>query len=283
MTATFRPRTPAASRRLSAGVSSYAFGWAVEHGQPAFDEHALLAFACRHELAVVQVADNLAVHTWPAERLEVFTHAARAAGVAVELGARGLTDAHLERYLELCRQCGAGLLRFVADAPSYEPSAGHLTGLIRNAEPALAAAGVVLALENHDRFPAAKLRRIIEGAGAAHAGICLDTANSFGAGEGLAVVCDVLGPLVVNLHVKDVTIHRLPHQMGFTIEGCPLGEGLLPIADTIDRVRRFGQCRTVILEAWTSPCGTPPETLRKELTSAERSIGRLKSLSALGA
>ena len=265
---------------LAAGVGSYAFGWAIRQGQPPFDEHALLAFARRHGLRVVQVADNLPIETWPDERVERFLAAARAAGIAIELGARGLTDAHLQRFLELCRRCGARLLRFVADAPGYEPSAGRLTALIRNAQTALAAAGESLALENHDRFPAARLRRILEGAGAANAGICLDTANSFGAGEGLTAVAEVLGPLTVNLHVKDVTIRRLPHQMGFVIEGCPLGDGQLPIAETIDRISGFGRCASAVLEAWTPPGRTGPETIARELASAATSIGRLKALVA---
>ena len=131
-------------------------------GQPAFDEYALLAFAARHGLTVVQLADNLPIHTWPAERVERFTRAAHAARISIELGARGLNDAHLVEYLNLCRQCNARLLRFVADADRYEPSADDLTAIIRNAGHALASAGVTLALENHDRFPAAVMRRIID-------------------------------------------------------------------------------------------------------------------------
>jgi 3-oxoisoapionate decarboxylase len=267
--------------RMSAGVGSFAFGWAVAYAQPPFDEHALLAFARRHALRVVQLADNLPVHRWPRGRLERFKGAAHAAGVSIELGARGLTDAHLARYLALCRQCGARLLRFVADAEPYEPSADDLTALIRNAGPALAAARITLALENHDRFPAAVLRRIIERAGAENAGICLDTANSLGAGEGLAAVTDILAPLTVNLHVKDIRIARLPHSMGFMIEGRPLGQGQLPIAETLERVRRHGRCASVILEAWTPPAATMEETIEQELAGAEASIERLKALVAV--
>lgn len=266
--------------RMTVGVSSYAFGWSVEHGTPAFDEHALLAFAQRHTLTTIQVADNLAVHMWPPERLARLAGDARAAGISIELGARGLTDDHLARHLDLCQRCGAGLLRFVADAPGYEPSAGHLTALIRNAQPALAAAGVILALENHDRFPALTLRRIIESSAAANAGICLDTANSFGAGEGLAAVAEMLGPLTVNLHVKDVSIRRVPHSMGFLVEGCWLGDGQLPLAETIALVSRFGRCATAVLEAWTSPSRTMSETMTRELAGADVSIGRLKRLVA---
>jgi 3-oxoisoapionate decarboxylase len=263
---------------MSVGVGSFAFGWAVGHARPPFDEHALLAFAHRHAVRVVQLADNLPVHRWRRERLEQFADAAHAAGVSIELGARGLTDAHLAEYLDLCRQCRAPLLRFVADAEAYEPSADDLTALIRNAGTALAAAGVMLALENHDRFPAAVLRRVIERAGAENAGICLDTANSLGAGEGLAAVTDILAPLTVNLHVKDVRIARLPHSMGFLIEGRPLGQGQLPIAETLERVRRHGRCASVILEAWTPPAATMEETIVQELADADASIERLKAL-----
>jgi sugar phosphate isomerase/epimerase len=263
---------------MSAGVGSFAFGWAVGHARPPFDEYALLAFARRHAVRVVQLADNLPVHRWRRERLEQFADAAHAAGVSIELGARGLTDAHLAEYLDLCRQCRSPLLRFVADAEAYEPSADDLTALIRNAGAALAAAGVMLALENHDRFPAAVLRRVIERAGAENAGICLDTANSLGAGEGLAAVTDILAPLTVNLHVKDVRIARLPHSMGFLIEGRPLGQGQLPIAETLERVRRHGRCASVILEAWTPPAATMEETIVQELADADASIERLKAL-----
>ncbi|MBA3891675.1 MAG: TIM barrel protein, partial [Gemmatimonadaceae bacterium] len=262
----------------SAGVGSFAFGWAVGHAQPPFDEHALLAFARHHAVPVVQIADNLPVHTWPAERLERFTGAAQAAGIAIELGARGLTEARLAEYVSLCRPCGARLLRFVADAHPYEPSAEDVTAVIRNAAPALAAAGVTLALENHDRFPAAVLRRIIERAGTPHAGICLDTANSLGAGEGLQAVTDLLAPVTVNLHVRDVAITRLPHLMGFIVEGRPLGQGQLPLAETIDRVHHHGRCTSVILEAWTSPVETMEETVAREIASAHSSIEGLKAL-----
>jgi sugar phosphate isomerase/epimerase len=267
---------------MSVGVGSFAFGWAVAHGQPAFDEYALLAFAARHGLTVVQLADNLPIHTWPADRLERFRRAADAARISIELGARGLNDAHLVEYLNLCRQCNARLLRFVADADRYEPSADDLTAIIRNAGPALASAGVTLALENHDRFPAAVMRRIIDRAATAWAGICLDTANSLGAGEGLAAVTDVLAPVTVNMHVKDVRITRLPYMMGFVVEGRPLGQGQLPIAETIDRVRRHGRCATVILEAWTPPAATLDETIAQEFAGAEASIERLKTWTAAG-
>ena len=33
----------------------------------------------------------------------------------------------------------------------------------------------------------------------------------------------------MNLHVKEFTIHRVDHQLGFVIEGCPAGQGRLDV------------------------------------------------------
>ena len=263
---------------MEPGVGSFAFGWAAARAAPPFDETALVAFASRHRLAAVQIADNMPVHTWDSGRLERFVQLARAAGLSVELGARGLTDEHLERYLSLCGGCGARLLRFVADAHSCEPSPEDVVRLLRNAAAALEASGVTVALENHDRFPAAVLRRIVDGVGSSHVGVCLDTANSLGAGEGLDAVTDALAPVVVNLHVKDVRISRLPHLMGFIVEGTALGAGQLPIRRTLERVAEYGRCDTVILESWTPPIETDrAATIAREAADAETSIDRLKA------
>jgi len=260
------------------GVSSFAFGWAVQDARGAFSETTLLAFARRHGVQVVQLGDNLPVHEMSPERLATLIESAADAGIELEFGAAGLTEEHLRTYLLLCARCGVSLLRFVADAEGYAPSPNELTALLRNGLPELETAGVSLALENHDRHGAATLRGIIEAVGSPRVGICLDTANSLGAGEGLGYVSEILAPLTLNLHVKDVAIRRLPHKMGFLIEGRPLGEGQLHIAETIRRVAAAGRCRSVILEGWTPPAGEIEDTLRREHASAEAGIILLETL-----
>ncbi len=140
---------------------------------------------------------------------------------------------------------------------------------------------MTVALENHDRFTTATLRHIVESVASSHVGVCLDTANSLGAGEGLAAVTEALAPLTVNLHVKDVAISRLPHQMGFLVEGRPHGAGQLPIQNTLDRVRETGRCRSVVLEAWTTPSALIEDTIRAEIDAARSSIELLKRMVAL--
>lgn len=264
---------------MRAGISSFAFGWAIQQDPP-FDEQDLIAFAVRHGLRAVQLGDNLPAHRMAPARVDAMAAACSGSGLDLELGARGLTEAHLETYLALCRRAGARVLRFVADAPGCQPSSDDLIALLRSAAPELASAGVVLGLENHDRFPAATLRHIMEAVGDRAVGICLDTANSLGAGEGLVYVTDLLAPFTVNLHVKDVTIRRVPYQMGFVVEGCALGQGQLPIRWTIERVREAGRCGTVILEGWTRPAADPTETVRRERAEAEAGIAVLERLLA---
>lgn len=260
---------------MRAGVSSFAFGWAVQRharprplpadslahrppgagDDPPFDERALIAFARRHGVPVVQLGDNVAAHAMTPERLSAFVAAADAAGVEIELGARLLTRAHLDTYLALCGCCRSRLLRFVVDGSGYEPSADLVIGLLKDAAPALESAGVTLAIENHDRWPVAALRGMIEAVGSPAVGACLDTANSLGAGEGLSEVLRELAAVTVNLHVKDVAIIRFPHMMGFTVEGRALGRGQLALREAIARVaaESGGRCRTVVLESWTPP------------------------------
>jgi 3-oxoisoapionate decarboxylase len=53
---------------------------------------------------------------------------------------------------------------------------------------------------------------------------------------------------VVNLHVKDFTIRRHQHMLGFEVEGTPAGQGMLNIPWLLGRLRDFGCNPNAILE-----------------------------------
>jgi L-ribulose-5-phosphate 3-epimerase UlaE len=97
-----------------------------------------------------------------------------------------------------------------------------------------------------------------------------------GAGEGLETVIEKLAPLTVYLHVKEFSVKRVFHKMGFVIEGCPLGEGMLPIEELVQIVS--SRCQSAILEQWTPPEETIDKTIEKEARWAEQSVKYLKSL-----
>ena len=137
-----------------------------------------------------------------------------------------------------------------------------MIGIIRNLLPRIRQYGVVLGLENHDRFPARSLERIIQATDREWVGICLDTSNSLGAGEGIGEIVDVLLPYTVNLHVKDFQVKRVPHKMGFQVSGCALGSGMLDLPYLLQLFKGHAHCKTITLEVWSDPIyHNDPETL----------------------
>jgi len=264
------------------GISSFSYTWAV--GLPEFPPKRpmklldLLDEAVRLDLQVVQVAHNLPLHLVPAEELDCFEQRARALQIQVEVATRGIQPEHLRRYLALAARFHSPFLRTVIDSPGHAPNPDEVVELIAPFRPEFEAQGIVLAFENHDRFPVRTLVDLVQRLGPDWTGICLDTANSFGALEGPRLVVETLAPFTVNLHLKDITVFRAVHTMDFTIEGRPVGQGMLDIPWVLDEVRRYGRDVNVILEMWTPPEDDLEATILKEKCWVEESAGYLRPL-----
>ncbi|TAE25825.1 MAG: sugar phosphate isomerase/epimerase [Cytophagales bacterium] len=267
---------------MQLGISTYTYGWSAsahrvgtasaDRSENPLDEQGLLDRATEFGLRLVQIGDNLPLHELLQERIVNLKNSAEKQGIAIELGARGLTETHLETYIGLSQTLNSRLLRFVIDEGAYEPSIDTIIGLLRNAVPALEGANLTLGLENHDRLLAREFAEIVERVGSPNVGICLDSVNSMGAGEGLIEVVSTLAPYTVNLHLKDFGIRRLPHLMGFQIDGRPAGQGMLNIPWLVEQVSQYGRCQTAILEQWVVPEETLAETIAKEAAWADESI-----------
>lgn len=256
------------------GLSSYTYGWAVGvHGHPPVhpvDERGLFDQVRAHELKLLQIGDNLPLETFRSDRLDRLGERAEREGVELQVGARRLTTERLKLYADLSRRLNAKLLRFVIDDADYRPQREEVIQVLREAGPLLG--GITLAIENHDRFAAAVLWDIITAADQPNIGVCLDTANSLGAGEGLDYILELLGPLTVNLHIKDFIVERVPSLMGFNVKGCPAGKGLVDIPKLLERLRGIGRCESAVLELWTPPESELERTIEKERAWAEESI-----------
>jgi len=240
----------------------------------------LLNKALELGVRLIQVADNLPLDQLSPEELNTFqTHAVQY-GVSIEVGTRGIAPDHLLRYLELARRFVSPILRVVIDTADHHPDAEEIVATLRAVIPRFEQAGVHLAIENHDRFKAAALADIIDRMGSQYVGICLDTVNSFGAQEGPEAVLKVLGPLTVNLHIKDFAVIRARHNMGFTIEGRPAGQGQLDIPWLLQELDRMGRDVNAILELWTPPQERLEDTIALEDAWARSSIAYLRSLIA---
>lgn len=249
------------------GLGSFALTWAVGvdgAAPPGLGPLELVDEAAAFGAEVLQLADNVPVADLAEEELGTLRERAAEAGLELELGGRGLTRDALDRHVAAAAALGARVLRFVVDAPGYEPTAETVAALLRDRAPALEEADVTLALENHDRFTVGELAALVRDAGSARVGVCLDTVNSIGSGEGLGEALAELAPLTVNLHVKDFTIRRRPHGMGFVVEGARLGDGMLDLGAVLDEVGRHDRCTTAVLEQWAPELPSLPETVALE-------------------
>jgi sugar phosphate isomerase/epimerase len=263
---------------MKLGISSYSYTWAVGvpgHFPPVrLSETDLLSRATELGVKLVQVADNMPLHLMPENRLQQFVDHAGSLNIELEAGANRMTADNLERYIEIAQRIKSGILRFVIDGDDFRPDVEEIISIIKNAEPELRKREIVLAIENHDRLYTYQFEEIITRVGSPFVGICLDCANSLGVGEGIREVVSRLAPYSVNFHLKEVSIKRKFHKMGFDIEGKPFGEGTLPLHWMLMQLPE--KCRTAILEQWTPPEPDILETVRKEEKWARQSIEYLR-------
>jgi len=268
---------------MKLGLSSYSYTWAV--GVPGsmpsnpLSAHDLVDRAARSGLRLVQIADNLPLEMMSGSELGNLRKHASDKGVEIEMGGRGLTPEHTMKCLEAAQSLNSPILRMVIDGAGYEPDLDSVISVISELLPEFKARKIKLAIENHDRFKAREFEKIIIRAGSEYVGICLDSVNSMGAGEGFEEVSRILLPYTINLHIKDFTIRRVSHKMGIIIEGAPAGKGKLNIKDLADKLNYTGLCKSAILELWTPPEKNIIDTIIKEEKWANESIEYLKSIS----
>lgn len=264
------------------GISTFALAWSI--GVPGREPANPLALpdildlAKRWGYAGVQIADNARPEQLGPESTAELSASARQRGLFLELGGRGLTEKNLLRHLELAAGLSSPLLRMVIDAAGYEPPADTIEGLLRESASECEARNIKLGIENHDRFEARQFARWLDRIDSEWLGVCLDSVNSFGCGEGLKETLDTLIPYTINFHLKDFSISRLSHSMGFAIEGTPAGEGMLPIAACIERLEHAGRCESAIVELWPPPEEDIDQTVRKEKAWCEQSRRNLAKL-----
>ena len=249
------------------GISSFTYPWAI--GIPGhlpaspMTETGLIRKASELSAGLLQIADNLPVHSMDQARLDQLVRQAEINGIRLEAGARGMTEEHLHHYIILAEKMGAQLLRFVIDdKDNYSPGKDVILSVIRNALHDLGSRNIILAMENYERMRTEELVWIVKMLDSEYVGICLDTVNSLGALEGTETVVNRLGPFTVNLHIKDIRVYRPAHKLGYLLEGTPAGEGMLPLSWILERLST--RCRSAILEQWVPPEELLEDTLLKE-------------------
>ena len=233
------------------GLSTYSFFWQWHPTNPApLDLFRMVDKTAGWKVGLLQICDYPAIESFDAEQLRALKAYADERGVGLELGTRGIGSAHLARYLELAQALGVTLVRSMLYTVDHRPTPDEAVALLQAAVPAYAAAGVTLALETYEQVPTPTLVDVVSRVGSPALGICLDPANSVAALEHPRTTTELAAPYTANLHVKDFSFSRKDGWVGFTLAGCPLGEGLLDYDHVVETVRPAERGISSIIEHW---------------------------------
>ena len=272
------------ARTHKTGISSFAYSFACgsrpftkpEHIMTPYD---LIEKASLLGAAVVQFGDNMPLEVYGDEELEQIRVHAERCGIETEAGMRRATAERLSEYIRITHKIGGRVLRVITDGAGFIPDLQYLCGILSSMIPLLEESGVVLGIENHDRFSAREYAQMVETVGHPQVGLTVDTLNSLSHEEHIDEVLKYMAPYCVCLHMKDYEIKRYNGGGGLKITGACLGTGRLDIR------RCYEECReksyrnfNVILESWMEPCETLEETLRKEDEWAGAGVTCLKAL-----
>lgn len=266
---------------MKLGIGSYTYSWGMgvpgyDAGRPRITIDDILDRAAGKRCPVVQICDNAFPEKLSADERRRLAGRAKASGLTMQAGTRGIAPDHLRRFLTVAGEMDARLVRSMLPKTGPGSELPDAVAMLREVMPEYEKAGVLLSLENHDRHTCAELREVLDRVGSDNLGICLDTVNSFGASEDSRRVAEALLPVANCLHIKDYVIERIDTQMGFTVLGAPAGSGALEIGDLLDAFSGRPGDHAVILELWTPYVNTVDETVELEYRWAEKSLEYLR-------
>jgi sugar phosphate isomerase/epimerase len=260
------------------GLGTYAFFW--QHSALAPEPLSLADMLRRtRELDVdlFQICDYESILGLSQAELRDLRSLADDLGITLELGTRGVQTDHLARYLSLAETLGASVVRSMINTAEHRPTLAEAEALLRTALPAYEAAGVTVAVETYEQVRSADLVSLVEAVASPSLGICLDPANSVAALENPVDVIDRCAPYVANIHAKDFAFTRRGGWVGFTLEGAPLGTGLLDYDYLLEAVTPAERGINQIVEHWLPLGETIEDTIALENTWNTSNLQYLRS------
>lgn len=266
---------------MTIGLGTYAFFW---HGHQTADHPLSLAdmIDSTADLGVelFQICDYPLIETYDATDLDRLRAHAGRRGVRLELGTRGVRPEHLRRYLQIAQRLDASMLRSMINSADHRPSATEAVDLLRSVAAQLEKVKITVALETYEQIRVATLVDIVHRVDSPAVGICVDPANCVAALEFPTATVEAVAPYVSNVHVKDFAFSRRDGWVGFTLAGCPLGEGLLDYDHLIGTVRARERGLSQIVEHWLPWQGDSATTIETENQWNLGSVAYLRSKAA---
>jgi sugar phosphate isomerase/epimerase len=251
------------------GVDTYSLRW---QGWDAFQ---LLDYAASLGLDTVQYSDRANFASLDEGYLRTVMHRADELGMHVEVGmgsfdrfaqsfkpSLGTGEEQLSTMLRVAAVVGSPVVRCFLGARSERfgsvSVAQHIDECVRTLRavaPLCSDLGIKVAVENHGGVDllARELRMLVETAGPATVGVCLDTGNPAYACEDPLLTAEVLAPYVVTSHVRDTRVWMT--EEGAMAQWAPLGEGNVDLAGILRTLQQQAPHAPIDLEIITG--GSP--------------------------
>lgn len=264
---------------IGIGIGSYSYPQAIRVAKAGLAERvtplALAERAARLGVNTLQICDNLPLTDCSAAELDELARFCAENDIAVEPGIGAVDPEAIETFAAMGQKLNARILRALLPAGF---TAEEMTARLLRLLPVLKDAGLMLAIENYEKYSLSDYGQILRALPARNYGLCLDTANNLARGETAEQYVDELGSRICCVHIKDVVFKRLPSTFGFVVEGVPAGCGLLDIPGLLKKTEKAAENYTVILEQWPPERETAEETVEQEIRWAEQGIQYLQGV-----
>jgi sugar phosphate isomerase/epimerase len=255
------------------GLGTYAFFWHhAKEGAHPLDLERMLERTSALGVGLFQICDYAPLDDLSSGELRRISAVARELGVELELGTRGVTAPHLRSYLAKAQLLGARLVRSMLYSGTERPTIAEAETQLAEALVEYEAAGVTIALETYEQVATRDLVSLVETLAHPRLGICLDPANTVARLESPSEVVELTAPYVANIHVKDFAFTRREGWVGFTLEGAPLGTGLLDYDHLLATVQPDERGINQIVEHWLPLQGDVEHTRQLEDDWTTRSL-----------
>jgi len=266
---------------MTIGVGTYTFFWQWQDSadQP-LSLTDMIDKAAGWDVTLFQICDYPVLESYDDASLAALRRHAVERGIELELGTRGVRPEHLARYLQIAEALDVTLVRSMVNSADHRPSVEEAVDLLKKSIPAYEAAGVTVALETYEQIPVRDLVHVIEEVNSPSLGICLDPANCVAGLELPVATVELTAPHVRNIHVKDFDFSRRDGWVGFTLAGCPLGEGLLDYRHLVDTVQPDRRGLNQIIEHWLPWQGDSATTIETEDEWTLHNLSYLRSQTA---
>lgn len=258
---------------MKIGLSTYAYFWQLSEKAPrtmslfeAIDDSQRLG------ATVFQICDYPAITGWTSRELARLAQHAAQAGITLELGTKGVTPDHLQRYLALAGELDCALLRTMINSPDHRPTLSEAQRCLETVLPAFEKQGVAICLETYEQVPTDDNIALVKAINSGLVGICLDPANCVASLESPMDVVAKTAPYVLNWHVKDFAFSRRDGWVGFTLAGAKLGEGLLRYDEIYPHIEPQIRGINQIIEHWLPWQGDGESTCRIEAAWTEHNM-----------